>query len=77
MGGDVAYRLGTGQGWGWAGISGALAWSVMLWTSLSGGAAAFLQTHVRYAAYCHLSTSGAYDGLVCAQTDCTTHVSHV
>ena len=46
MSGDVGYRLSTGQNWGWAGIGGVLAWSMMLWTSLSGGAAAFLQTHV-------------------------------
>jgi len=46
MSGDVGYRLSTGQDWGWAGIASALAWAAMLWTSLSGGAAAFLQTHV-------------------------------
>ena len=46
MSGDVGFRLSTGQNWGWAGIGGVLAWSMMLWTSLSGGAAAFLQTHV-------------------------------
>ena len=47
MGASVVHRLSAGQSWGWDGVGSTLAWSLLLWTSVSGATAAFLQTNVR------------------------------